>query len=301
MRNVLLDNLERISTGGRSDIYRFSDTKILKLYHDDIKVDEIEKMIYNSNIASDAGLYVMKLYEIVKTSKGLALICDYIDGEPLSKKMHLNTANFEKYAILFVDLSKKLANTILSNALYYTNDFYKGALNRLSGLLTQDEIDTYEELVMSVPCINYAVHGDFHLRNVMCDKNDRLILIDLDDLSPGHMIWDISSMAMAYYVNPIVHNEENLIRYSGLNNNECKMFWDIFIDKYFEDISDEEKKNRIDASIVYAYVRELRMAAILYSMGGKNEGHLSLEYMKKKLNELSKKIVHIKKIFESWK
>ena len=301
-RSVSLDGLEVKAKGGRATIYILPEGRVLKAFDTDVSVEELQRNMHAASEAYAAGLPVARIHEIVNISGKYGLIYDYIDGQPISEIIRNNPERFRECVMAFSALSRRISNIQVKwDTSLTTNNFYAGALNRLRGILSDEEIDVYESAVDSVPRINKAVHGDYHLRNVMMNSAGQLYLIDLDDLSCGHPIWDISTLAAAYKLNPEVESDEDLIRYSGIGRQKCKMLWSMFTRDYFGNLPEDEVKRRIEASCTYALVRVLRMAADLYYPGCENIGHLGENNIRKNINLLRDKLDDSKKIFKSWR
>ena len=134
IRTISLDGLEKINSGGRSEIYQLPDNRILKVYKGRIELNEINRMINVVQMADKSGISVVRMYEAVKTPDGLGVISDYVSGLSLAEKMRFDPNNFEKYVHEFVVLSKQISHTtLIQEEICYTNDSYSGTLNHLLG------------------------------------------------------------------------------------------------------------------------------------------------------------------------
>ncbi len=302
LRCITTDNLKERFRGGRSVVYALPEYRILKVFEGRVSAEELLRIVRISHEAKEAGLPVVRIYEAVNASGKLGLISDYLDGETLSDYMHGHTDRFEECAHALSSLSKQLANTRLSpNSTFYTNESYKGALDRLFGILSEEEINVYESAVDSIPRLDTVVHGDFHLRNIIRCRDSRLCMIDLDDLSCGHPIWDISSVAAAYRLNPEVESDAKLLLFSGLDRSECETMWNLFTQNYFSGLPKDEAVCRAEAAYTYSLVRALRMAADLYHPGDENTGHLGERNIRKNIAVLRQKLDSAKEIFKTWR
>ena len=67
----------------------------------------------------------------------------------------------------------------------------------LKDYLPAEQHQKLHELVSAVPADDHMLHGDYHLKNVML-QNGETLLIDMDTLCHGHPIFELASMFNAY-------------------------------------------------------------------------------------------------------
>lgn len=299
-RRISVSGLPVVGEGGRSAVFRLSKDRAVKVFRGEVTAKALEKSLDNLRAAAEVGIPAAIGLEVVQTELGLGTVFEYLDGEILADRMRARFSEFDDLALKFARLSRLLADTRLDTGYtVFTNDFYAGALNRLSGLISDEEIAVYERAVNAAPRRNTAVHGDFHLRNVIVDKNGDFRLIDLDDFGCGHPVWDVASTVMAYRLIPREKADEaDVIRFTGLDRAQAQRFFDVFSNEYFAGLPEAETRRRIEASEVYAHVRYARMIGDLYGHEGA-EG-LSLDALRGAISEIRKRIGEAEDTFSSW-
>ena len=67
----------------------------------------------------------------------------------------------------------------------------------LKDYLPAEQYEKLHALVEAVPDDNHMMHGDYHIKNVML-QNGECLLIDMDTLCHGHPIFELASMYNAY-------------------------------------------------------------------------------------------------------
>ena len=299
-RRISTAGLPLAGRGGRSSVYRLSEDRALKVYRGEVSWEALEKSLENLRAAAEAGIPAAIPLEVAETDEGPGTVMEYLDGDLLADRVRACPDALDDLAARFAGVCRQLAETRLDDRrMTYTNEFYAGALDRLSGVLSAEEIAVYERAVRAVPRRNTAVHGDFHLRNLLADRSGGFRLIDLDDFGCGHPVWDVASVAMAYWLLPQKNDsDEALIRFTGLTRAEAARLYRVFTDEYFRPLAAEEKQRRVFASETYARVRYARMIGDLYGHAG-GEG-LSLAALREALFAAGERLDEAEKALISW-
>ena len=77
------------------------------------------------------------------------------------------------------------------------NKMLRNELDEAAELFSDETNRRLLEYLDIVPERNTAVHGDFHARNIYLNFGEPL-LIDMDDFSLGHPVWDIACLYRVY-------------------------------------------------------------------------------------------------------
>ena len=89
--------------------------------------------------------------------------------------------------------------------------------------LPADQYEKLKALVQAVPETNHLLHGDYHIKNVLV-QNGECLLIDMDTLCYGHPIFEFASMYNDYcgysYLDPEVS-----MNFYGVSHDEVVEFW----------------------------------------------------------------------------
>ena len=82
------------------------------------------------------------------------------------------------------------------------------------------------QLFKSIPDVHKLVHGDLHIKNLM-KQNDEVVIVDMDTIGYGHQIFELSAIFLAY----VAYNEtdpDNAMNFMGISNETChKIYYSI--------------------------------------------------------------------------
>lgn len=255
MRNMDLHSLKLLGSGMYGSVYRINEEQILKVFHNLDSEREIQRIIDVIRTAFTHGIPTIMPFEVVTTEKGIGVVLELLNAEVMSLLMHDHPKNLEKFALEMAKLAKTLSNTTFEEGtLKNRNDMMAEVAESATAYLTPEEIREIKNFIELVPRRNSGVHGDFHARNIMV-VDDKPFLIDMDEFSCGHPVWDIAGVYRIYqgYVNLSKEINDNLFELKGanfedfyfkmigLNFKEADLLWKNFFNEYFSDYSAEEK------------------------------------------------------------
>jgi thiamine kinase-like enzyme len=110
----------------------------------------------------------------------------------------------------------------------YIKDLYYKKLDLIKEHLDEKHWQKAYKLVKNIPDRETFVHGDCHFKNIMVQQ-DELLLIDMDTLSKGHPIFELSAIYCSY----IAFEEDdpgNSLKFLGVPPELCqKIFNDIIV------------------------------------------------------------------------
>lgn len=125
--------------------------------------------------------------------------------------------------------------------------------------LSQKNIDSLIRIVNAIPRETNLVHTDFHTQNVMIDKNENLLIIDMADVGYGNPLFDIGSTYMTMCRMPKTDPRSSKA-VSGLSCENSLKVWDVVAKKYF-------RTDDMDLIRMYekkcAFLSDVRMAVVL--------------------------------------
>ena len=112
------------------------------------------------------------------------------------------------------------------------------------------------KLVSDVPVTLNMLHGDYHIKNIM-QQNGENLLIDMDTLAMGHPIFEFAAIFLAYIgFSSIDHN--NVKGFLGIPYEQAQRFWKATL-RYYFDTEDKDALQEIEnKAAVIGYSRVLR-------------------------------------------
>lgn len=260
LRRISTAELTMINQGGYGKIYMLPPDKVLKVFYGFTPDEMITDGFHSSRLAFEHGVPCIQPFEMVQTEEGLGVIYEYLSAPSLAEQIHSGDGKLEDYARIMAQTGKLLAQTHFGeNTIRCANAFYSHGLDRFRGLLPDSDIEHYNRAVALVPYRDTAVHGDFHARNILL-REGRAVLIDMDDFSCGHPVWDLATAVM--YSDKFPHLTDGMgdkTAFSGISSEEAKQVWQIFIGDYFDGLSGETLETRTDVIAMYGVIHFIRI------------------------------------------
>lgn len=267
IRFIDINSLKLIGAGMYGAVYRINEEQILKVFYGINSENDIQPIIKTIRSAFVHDIPTIIPFEIVNTEKGIGMILELLNSEMMSTLMENNPEKLDKYVSEMVKLSKSLANTPFEEGtLRSRNEMLISKLDNADKFLLPEEITTIKKYIDAVPQRNTAVHGDFHAKNIMV-MDEKLILIDMDEFSLGHPLWDIANLyciyqAMAHIDTKIADDmfslggkipyENFYFKIVGCTLAQAEIIWDKFFNGYFSDTSEEDKAQILKLVEFYA-------------------------------------------------
>ena len=253
LREVSIDQLEKIGQGGTASVYRLDEDRIIKVFISNFPFLMVKEERELSRKLFLEGVPTAVPYEIVRCGEHLGVIYEMLNANSIDKYLVEEPENAAHYIKLLADLQKKMMQTEIP-------DFQPLALRMAAvipmwaraGLIPEADVEKYQKICTGIPDRNTYVHGDFHPGNVM-KTGDELILIDMAGSSKGHPVFDLAGMCSVFFTLPSVMETEKYRAFSGYEPEAAKKYWDMYLHSFFEGQSEEFiKKADLQAKVVSA-------------------------------------------------
>lgn len=257
-REVSVDGCPMIGHGAKGDVYRYDDELVIKVYNQSNTYRDVEQEIALSRRAFILGIPTAISFGIVSVGERYGAMYELVDSETVSKCISRAPGQVEVYAKIMADLAHTIHGITVSE-----DDHFPPASDRLKAYIRTGV--AYEngalaekcmKLLETLPESNTLIHGDFHTGNVFMQKGEPL-LIDMDRLSTGHPMMEISDLCYFYLVlgeeGPAVVED-----FMGFSYQTAKRFFRLFL-KYYLDTEDDRKLDEVtDKASVLCYTRMIR-------------------------------------------
>lgn len=256
-RVISVEGCEVIGEGANGKVYRTDPDTIVKVYKDSNALEEIKNERELARKAFVLGIPTAIPYDVVRVGDTYGSVFELLNADSFANLLINGKANAEEIASQCVDILKIIHNTFLSPGELPDKkaETMKWALFAKDYL--PDEIgDKLVSLFESVPDTNNMIHGDFHLKNIM-KQNGENLLIDMDTLAMGHPIYEFAAMHMAYNGYSCV-NRNNVTLFLGITREQADIIWEGMLKGYFAD-KDEEFLKQIEIKCgIISYARIMR-------------------------------------------
>lgn len=258
-RELSIEGKELIGEGANGKVYRYDIDTIIKVYKDSSHIEYIENEISMSKKAFILGVPTAIPFDIVKIKEGgYGAVYELLKSDVLSSLIAKYPEKTVYFIKLFAEaLSKFLHSETFDETLPKKIEYPNSWVSFLdeNHIFSDEVIAKIKALLRTVENGHTLVHGDFHIKNVMLQKEEPII-IDMDTLGIGHPIFELTytfySMVEFDKIRP-----EKSFKFFGINYDVVsKIYYDTF-DMIFKDKSKEEKK---DIQNKITFLANLRIA-----------------------------------------
>ena len=231
-REVSIDGCRLIGWGAKGEVYRYDDELVIKVYNHNNTYNDVEKEIAQSRRAFILGIPTAISFGIVSVGERYGAMYELLDSKTVSECISMNPGRVNEYAEIMAELAKDIHNITAGE-----NDEFPPAAIRLKnyingGLANENEAVAAKcsEMIDALSDCRTMIHGDFHTGNVFL-QNGEPLLIDMDRLSTGHPIIEISDL---YYFYVILGEEDPAVveDFMGFSYDTALSFFDSFLRCY---------------------------------------------------------------------
>ena len=287
-RVLSVEGCEVIGQGANGKIYRIDADTILKVYYDEDALPEIDRSRELSRLAFISGIPTAIPYDVVRIEGGgYGSVFELLNATSFAKLIINGEKTPEETAEMSIDLlklihSKQVRSDILPDMKAVALDW----AGFLKDYLPAEQFDKLYSLIDAVPEDDHLVHGDYHLKNVML-QNGESLLIDMDTLCHGHPVFELASMYNAYQGYSLV-NREQTFAFLGIPYDVCHAFWRRSLELYFG-TQDKERLDEIEAKAKIVGLTRVMRREIRRNGLNREDGRALIEACRSNLAELLSK------------
>ncbi len=260
-RTLSVEGCEVIGQGANGIVYRYDSDTIVKVFRNPDALNEIKRERDLARTAFVLGVPTAISYDIVKVEGGLyGSVFELLNADTFQHLLITGKKTPEEIVSMSVDLLKVVHATVPKQGMLPSRlEIAKDRLRKFEPLVPADLFAKLEQLVNTIPENGHMLHGDFHVKNVMI-QNGESLLIDMDTLCVGDPIFEFSGMYLPY-VGFSELDPEDSMRFFGISKETSnKLFYDM-LRTYFKDAALSFDEALIRARIL-AYSRLLFYCAI---------------------------------------
>ena len=258
-REMSVDGCKLIGRGAKGDVYRYDDELVVKVYNQNNTYSDVEREIALSRKAFVMGIPTAISFGIVSVGDRYGAMYELVDAETISRQIAKNPAQLEVYAKMMADLAKTIHSIDASG-----DDDFPDVANRLRpyieggvGRVDKELAQKCMALVDGISETGTLLHGDFHTNNVFLQR-DEPMLIDMDRLSKGHPIAEISDL---YYFYVVLGEDDPRVveNFMGYSYETAGRFFRLFLESYLGTKNEFRLNDVIEKAALLAYSRMIRM------------------------------------------
>ena len=238
-RKLSIEGAEEIGRGANGIVYRYANDMIVKVYFNNAALEDIRNEIRLAKKAFVSGVSTAIPFDIVKVGQYYGSVFEMIQAQSISKLINKHPEKIDEYISLLVELLKTMnSNVVEDGSLPTIKDKAIRWIDTIKDFLSADELTKLNNLFNGIPNDNFMVHRDYHIKNLLMQQ-DELILIDMDTLSRGSVIFELVGIYNAYkgFVEIKEPGEPDFL---GIDNETSYYIWNKILELYFDDKSKEE-------------------------------------------------------------
>ena len=287
-RKVSVDGCEVIGVGANGKVYRLDGETIIKVY---INPDSLPYIHRERELARKAfvlGIPTAISYDVVKVGEGYGSVFEMLNAKSFAKLLKDEPEKMDEYVKLYVELLRKIHSTkVEKNDMPSIKEYALEWASVAATVFDKPIGDKLIKLFNEIPDRMNMIHGDYHVKNVLL-QNGEVLLIDMDTLSFGHPIFELSSMFNAY-VGFIEVTENMSETFLGVPYDTIKIFWNKVLRAYLDSEDEKYIKEIEDKAALIGYSRLIRRI-INHRSHETPEGRRSLDIYKNHILELIDKV-----------
>ena len=273
-REVSVDGCELIGRGAKGEVYRYDDELIIKVFNQKNTYHDVEQEIALSRRAFILGVPTAISFGIVSVGERYGAMYELVNADTVSRLIARAPGQVENYAGIMADVARTIHGIDVAD-----DGFFPDASKRVRRYI--DGGTVYEDEALGAKCgalldtvasSSRLIHGDFHTNNVFL-QNGEPLLIDMDRISKGHPILEISDLYYSY----VVRGEDDptvVEKFMGFSYETAKKFFEAFLAAYLGTADAEKIREVTDKAGILSYSRKIRMIRRKESVSEEDENRI---------------------------
>lgn len=283
-RKFSVEGCEVIGRGSNGMVYRLDADTIIKVYFDADALPDIQRERELARKAFVLGIPTAIPYDVAKVGDSYGSVFELLNAKSFAKLIVAEPENRDKYIALYVDLLKKIhATEVRSGDMPNMKEVALKWARFLKGHLPDKEQEKLVSLIEAVPENYHMMHGDYHVKNVMM-QNGEVLLIDMDTLCYGDPVFEFASIFLAYQGFGELDHEVTK-KFLGLEHSLAAEIWDKTLRLYFGTENETVLRSNADKAKIIGYTRLMRRTIRRIGFDDP-EGKAVIENCRAKLAEL---------------
>lgn len=257
-RVISVEGCEVIGQGANGKIYRIDRDTIVKVYLNSDALEEIHRQRELARTAFVLGVPTAIPFDVVRIeSGGLGSVFELLNAKSYAKLLIGGDKTLDEVAEMSINMLKLIHSRVVKPGTM--PDMKAVALDWaefLKDYLSEELFLKLHALIDAVPVDMHMMHGDYHLKNVMF-QNGESLLIDMDTLCHGHPIFELASMYNAY-VGYSILNHDQVKNFLGIDFETACAFWQKSLELYFGTTDEDVLRDIENKAKIIGYTRIMR-------------------------------------------
>lgn len=283
-RRLSVDGCEVIGQGANGKVYRIDSDTIIKVYFNADALPDIHRERELARRAFVLGIPTAIPYDVVRVGDSYGSVFELLNAKTFAQLVVAEPENADKYIALNAELLRKIHDTeVRPEDMPDMRDVALNWVEFLQPYLPEEDYNKLHALVETVPVDHHMLHGDYHLKNVMM-QNGETLLIDMDTLCQGDPVFEFASVWLAYL--GYSELDHQIVKdFLGMDRTLTEKIWNDTIRLYFGTEDEATLQTYTDKARIIGYTRQMRRT--IRRKGFETEtGRAVIENCKQKLHEL---------------
>ena len=258
MRRVSVEGCEVLGEGFYGTVYRLDPETIIKVYNSPFALDLIQNEKKMARAAFISGIPTAISYDIVRVGDHYGAVFELLDCRSFNDIIMDEPEKKEELLQQYVAFLKQIHDTVMKpGTAPSAKQRFLDYVDVIRESLPDDIYHKLKKILETIPESDHVIHGDYHMKNVML-QNGEPMLIDMDNISLGHPIFDLQALYVTYkaFEEDDPGNSEAFL---GMSSELTDFIWKRIKELYFETTDPEvlEKKEeqiRVVAGIRFMYL-----------------------------------------------
>ena len=223
-RVVSVEGCEVIGEGANGKVYRIDQDNVVKVYKNADALADIQHEREVARLALILGVPTAISYDVVRVGDSYGSVFELLDARSFARILAEEPDRMEWCVKEYVDLLKKVHSiTVPEGKLPSTKEDVLAGIRRMVDSLPEGCGDKLLRMAEAIPESSRMIHGDYHTKNIVL-VGDEVLLIDMDTLSVGHPIFELSQMYNSY-VGFSEYNPDIVLKFQGYDATIAREFW----------------------------------------------------------------------------
>lgn len=260
-RRISVEGCDVIGTGANGKVYRIDPDTIVKVYFKGDALEEINRERELARTAFVLGVPTAIPYDVVQVEGGYyGSVFELLSAKSYQDYLISGEKTAEEIAAMGVEVLKTVHATELKKGELPRMDLVCAErAEKIAPYLDRESAEKFIALAKALPANFHMIHGDFHIKNVMV-QNGESLLIDMDTLSVGDPVFELAGVYIAY-IGYAEMDKNNPREFFKLDYSVTSEIWRKTFEFYFADKTEEQKARNLDRIMLIANGRMLRHCA----------------------------------------
>lgn len=270
---------EVIGEGSNGVVYRLDPETIIKVYRDPNSLPDIKKERELAKTAFVLGIPTAIPYDVCRVGDTYGSVFELLNAKSMGKLLAADHSRLDEFVKISTDILKNMHQQTVKNEMIPSmRDVALQWAGYLENHLPHHDYKKLYQLILDVPESDTLLHGDYHIKNLMM-QGDEALLIDMDTLCHGNPVFEMGSVFNAY-VGFSAYDPTVIEGFMGINAEMGKEFFRKTFEQYFETTDPEVLELQTKRAKLVGYMRLLRRSI------KRNVGEEHVEFYKKELIQL---------------